>query len=282
MSFNAKTNELVAESLYRTYFLILYFFMNIYKSFFPIEKVKPIVVIDPLVKYIDFQKDRFINMKFNDNIDDVFYSKKDYQKLLTDADNYLEKKWKRNILFENTPRGNIIMYYDVYKQGFSYYSDSSSVSYDILNAVAMKYVYFFRCKDFFIDQNIATDSRLINIHFVEEKTEKHETKTDTNRFDGAPFAKFKNYNTAENKVTNNNVGGNNNNNNNDKKPVSQKLRNKFIHLGKVCNFKLTQPINKKNPVNGFKSKLLETLSGETQLQKEVLSYKNYKLAMSKL
>jgi hypothetical protein len=219
--------------------------------------------------------------KYNDNIESVFYNKNEFSNMLSDENNNIEQVWKKRVLYESTPRGNIIMYYDVYKQGFSYYSDSSSVAYDILNAVAMKYVYFFRCKDFFIDQNIATDSPLINIHFVEEKTEKQENKHDANRFDGAPFAKFKNYNTAENKV-NNNSGGNSGGNN-DKKPVSQKLRNKFIHLGKVCNFKLTQPINKKNnPVNGFKSKLLDTLSGETQLQKEVLSYKNYKLAMSKL
>jgi hypothetical protein len=44
---------------------------------------------------------------------------------------------------------------------------------------------------------------------------------------------------------------------------------------------MLQTLPKKNLINGFKSKMLDALSGETQLQKEVLSYKNYKLRSGK-
>lgn len=273
MVLNKNIISLVATSLYRSYFIVLYFLLNVYRRIFITERIATII-IDPIKTYIDVQKERFINTNFTDNVDKIFYSKKDYKELLENADNHLEKKWKRNILFEYTPRGNVIMHYDVFKQGFAFYCDTSGISYDILNAVAMKYVYVFRCKDFFIDQNVTPqdkDSPLINIYYKEEKQNQEGKKKDTS-FEGAPFAKLKNYNTVENKE-----------NHDDKKKPVDKIRNKFINMGRIYNFKITQPIKKNNTLNGFKSNLLDVLSGETQLQKEVLSYKDYKLlAKSKL
>jgi hypothetical protein len=273
MAFNKSSQIIVAKSVYNVYVMVLYFFMNLYKRFFPIDAVAPVPIIkDPIDQYINMQKDRFVNKSLNESIDDVFYSKKEYLELLENLDNYLEKKWKKNILFEHTPRGNIIMHYDVFKQGFAYYCDTSGVGYDILNAVAMRYVYVFRCRDFFIDQNILYENKespLIKIYFTEEKSNK--TKKESFLKEGAPFAKFKNYSTNDNKEPNGNT-----------KPVVEKIRNKFVNLGKICNFNMLQTLPKKNAINGFKSKMLDALSGETQLQKEVLSYKNYKLRSGKL
>jgi hypothetical protein len=291
MVFNKNTAMTVANSLYRSYFIIVYFLLSVYKRFFPNEPIT-VIVIDPVEKYKDSQKYRFIksiftpfdnaesntdlslknrekvvdlNMKrCNENVDEVFYSKSDYTALLSNVDNYLEKKWKSNILFESTPRGNIIMYYDVFKQGFAYYSDMSSIAYDIINAVAMKYVCVFRCTDFFIDQNVTPEDKnspFIKLHFTEEKPSS-ESKKEINPFEGAPFAKFKNYNNVENKG--------------DKNTNMQKIRNKFIHLGKISNFSILQRVVKKNKLNGFQSTFSETLSGETDLQKQVLDYKKYK------
>ena len=53
--------------------------------------------------------------------------------------------------------------------GSSYYSDQNIVSYDILNAVAMKYVTIFRCRDFFIDETIRKiSSPFIKLYFTDE------------------------------------------------------------------------------------------------------------------
>jgi hypothetical protein len=49
---------------------------------------------------------------------------------------------EKNILIDRTPYGNVIMHYDVFKNGFAYYSDIN-LSYKIINAVAMKYVLTF-------------------------------------------------------------------------------------------------------------------------------------------
>jgi hypothetical protein len=57
---------------------------------------------------------------------------------------------KHNVLFETTPFGNVIMYYDAEKDSFIYYSDKT-LSYPIINAVGKKYVLTFRCETLYND-----------------------------------------------------------------------------------------------------------------------------------
>jgi hypothetical protein len=52
--------------------------------------------------------------------------------------------------------------------------------------------------------------------------------------------------------------------------------NRFIYLGKIINFSFLQFVSKHNILNGFGSKILDNLSGETNLQKKVMDYKEYK------
>jgi hypothetical protein len=84
-----------------------------------------------------------------------------------------------------------------------------------------------------------------------------------------PFAKFKNYNKVSSKVSENKKDS-------DKKE-KQKERNRFINLGKICNFKLLQipPSKKKtNPV--FESQLANDLFENSSVQKQVFSYRDFK------
>jgi len=129
-------------------------------------------------KYIDPLKTRFSKtfentiIEYNSNIEPIFYKKKDFLTALQEVDNKYEPIWKTRILFESTPRGNIILFYDAYKLGFSFYCDQKTISYDILNAAAMKYVMLYRCRDFFIDESYVPKqfiSPLIDIHYKEEK-----------------------------------------------------------------------------------------------------------------
>jgi flagellar biosynthesis GTPase FlhF len=85
----------------------------------------------------------------------------------------LELQWKRRLLHESTPRGNIIMYYDIYKQAFTYVSDQQ-MNYDILNACAMKYVRIFRCLDFFVDVNILPSGYISPFSLLQEEMDKKE------------------------------------------------------------------------------------------------------------
>lgn len=282
--------------LWEIYVYIVFFFIRLYKthlsSTVPIEIRKPVLSSTDL--YINAQKDRFLksfennNNKFSSNIESVFYSKTDLNELMQNSNNSLEPAWKRRILYEATPRGNIIMFYDSYKQGFSYYSDVNSIPYTLLNAVAMKYVLVYHCRDFFVDELVTPEtypSPLIKVHFaVADKKQPDETDTpnakkstmsevNRNAIQNTHFAKLKNYKNIKDDSTTTATKI-------DKKEYNN---NRFISLGKISNFKFTQSVEKNidSSVNGFSSKLLNNLTGETQLQKTVLNYKDYKKSLAK-
>ena len=138
---------------------------------------------------------------FSDNIEPEIYNKSRLDEELVYPENLLEKAWKRRILIENTPRGNIYMYYDIFKHGFAYYADQTGIPYAILNAVAMKYVMVFFCRDFYMDEAtipINKSSPLIPIFFEENDEEEKKKKREKNGIPEidvkqGPFAKFKDY-----------------------------------------------------------------------------------------
>jgi hypothetical protein len=195
-------------------------------------------------KYINSKKKSFL--KYHDdkeksaNIDDVFHSRYDYKKIMLDANNYLEKTWKTRILFEHTFQGNVLMFYDAFKEGFAYYSDQY-VSYDSLNAIAMKYVMVFKCYDFFIDNSITqVESPFLKYVKEEENDETHKKKESIKQMlvqnTENPFAKFKNYNTFSVKSSEPAT----------KVDDEEKMfyKNKFINLGKIHNFSFIQKMDK--------------------------------------
>lgn len=177
------------------------------------------------------------------------------------ADNTIEPEWKRRVLIENTPRGNVIMYYDVYKQGFAYYCDQSTMPYDIMNAVAMKYVLTFSCRDLFVDDSVVPMKVMEPTAVAEDpaKTKTNSPDTKSEKKDTLPFAKFKTYNTAAKTKS---------------KQVIKKI-NKFIHLGQIRNY---SPLNKPPKVfatNGFATKLLPEAETK-QMNLPKLSYAEFK------
>ena len=69
------------------------------------------------------------NPNQNQNIDPVVYSIARLRKALEDSSyEDEEKRWRSRVLVEYTPMGNIIMNYDFYRFGFSYYSDNNSLN----------------------------------------------------------------------------------------------------------------------------------------------------------
>ena len=217
---------------------------------------------------------------WNLNIDPVFYSKEKYVDLLKNEDNELEKEWKKRILIEYTPRGNVFMYYDPYKLGFSYYCDQY-VPHNILNAVAMKYVLKFQCRDFFMDEYVVPESSaspLLKLVIEEKKVKENQDKLDSNiknRLRNAPFAKFKTYNRALSTI-NEDTKKEGSHNVPPEKPEKQKEINRFINLGKTMNFSMLQPVMKKKSNNLFQSKLASSLFDNSSVQKEVFSYRQFK------
>jgi len=249
---------------------------KLYIVFFP---QKTVVVFDPVVKYIENNKDKLLEnySTINANTDLVFYNKKELQELLVEKNNELEKIWKTRILFENTPRGNIVMYYDVYKHGFAYYCDTNGIPYNILNAVAMKYVTVYYCRDLFLDNEYLQEDKaspLIKL-YLEDENEKDSEDTNKllEKLDHSAFARLKNYKTKDSKESDKK----------DTEKISQKeySRNTFVNMGKICNFNFLQKPERKSKLNGFYSALLDGVANEGELQKEVMNYSTFKELLSK-
>lgn len=226
-------------------------------------------------------------LQWNLNINSGFYSKSQYQEMIKDAQNTLEQQWKTRLLIETTPRGVVIMYYDPFKLGFSYYSDQT-IPYNILNAIAMKYVIHFRCRDFFMDEHILPENTplpllklLLEDKTANEKAENSEKSKDDEtikqRLRNAPFAKFKNYNKNSNKVQENQNNKSEKDTTEKKEPEKPKEQNRFISLGKTHNFKILQNVpKKKKAMVAFKSALASSLFENSSVQKEVFNYRDFK------
>jgi hypothetical protein len=144
---------------------------------------------------------------------------------------------------EHTPRGNVIMYYDAYKHGFAYYSDTV-IPNDLLNVCAMKYVRTFFCRDFFIDKTyypMNIISPFARIHLLEAKKRSEKD----NKFDVSkgPFAKLKKPVVVGKERGK--VAVPYKEKKEEKKKEPEIIKNKFIHLGKTYNFSILQSPTKK-------------------------------------
>ena len=226
--------------------VIFFSFVYLKILFTPLNQTKQTIVKNPTQLYIDKYKDKFElsykNGKFNQNIEQEFYDKEKYNQIIETKDNILEQSWKKRILFENTPQGNVIMFYDAYKLSFSYYADNN-IPYNILNAVAMKYVLTYFCRDFFIDKYLIPlkhTSPFLHVHEIDKKdTNVTKPKIDVTK---GPFAKFKNY-TKDNKEKPKEVKKDSEKT----KEVKNFIKNKYISLGKTYNFSMITKIQSNIP-----------------------------------
>ena len=79
-----------------------------------------------------------------------YYDKFDLLEVEELEEDYV-KGLKNNILYESTPKGKVIMYYDHDKESFIYYCDTKDISYLYLEAVARKYALTYSCKKIVVD-----------------------------------------------------------------------------------------------------------------------------------
>lgn len=265
--------------LYIYYVNIVRLFYRIWYSIFP----KPTIEIpkDDTQIYIDKKTERFLKnfpkteeerKKGNENIDERCYSLESFQKLIIEETNELEPEWKRRLLFETTPRGNVIMYYDMFKQAFAYVSDQH-MNYGILNACAMKYVEMYRCMDFFLDENVLPEGVISPFTLLQEEEEKKEKEKQSEKkrelgidFKNAPFAKLKTYKI--NDIVNEKKRKDITTENKTKANSKPKPKNSFRNLGKISNLSLLQKPKKPIFTNPLISCPVESF--------DYLAYKNYK------
>lgn len=196
--------------------------------------------------------------KSSANIDAVFYNLPEYKKIVSVPKNNLELTWGRRVLLESTPYGIVAMYYDAYKLAFSYFCDQRSVSYSVLNAVAMKYVRRFCCLNLFVDETVWS-SPLLDVWKAAEKKEEEEKRGKKKELGldflkDAPFVSKKNPKTAT-------TGGADN-----KSPKEEeKNKNRFVYIGNL-QMHFTQTYMKAPPTN------VPTVKDPSKIK---LSYKDF-------
>lgn len=175
------------------------------------------------------------------------------------------KKFNKKYVIENTPLGNVLMFYNHEKLAFDYYSDLT-IPYRYLETVARKYVLTFNYRPLYIDmeEELKEYERKLLENEEREKQElekrKNNSDINSNMKTKNVFAKFKSYNkeagtgrvnTApppKNSIPQNRM----NVNLKDKKTGStngkmllKENANRYSYQGKFLNFNILQKIDKK-------------------------------------
>jgi len=147
-----------------------------------------------------------------------------------DIDEDRVKELKKSILYEDTPRGRVILYYDFEKESFVYYCDTKDMPYTFLETVARKYVTINNCKKIMVDMK--EELKLAQDKIAEEKVVNvrapRAVNTDTSKGKKDMFASFKSYNRKG-------TGGSNSNTLNKKFVLCQNA-NRYSYLGKIIDY----------------------------------------------
>lgn len=183
------------------------------------------------------------------------------------------KKYKKNFIIENTPLGNVLMFYNHQKLTFDYYSDVT-IPYRFLETVARKYVIIYKYRPLYIDM----EEELKNFeHKLEQIEKEKEVKENEKNMDNQSnneydldqdkkkknvFAKFKTYNKEagtgkvnmapppKNSIPLNMVNVNLKGSKMEKDGKNEKIllkerSNRYSHQGKMANFSILQKIDRK-------------------------------------
>jgi hypothetical protein len=165
------------------------------------------------------------------------------------------EKLKKSFIMEKTPLGNVVMYYNVKRETFEYYSDST-IPYRFLEVVARKYVITFQCRPLYVIMEEELKKYEKKIELQKEK-QIQETKQlqQSQQIKKPIFAKFKSYNKEagsgrvnkapppKNSIPNTNTRKNSNNNN---EPfILKENANRYTYEGRFSNFSPLQKIERK-------------------------------------
>jgi hypothetical protein len=165
---------------------------------------------------------------------------------------------KNMILMENTPLGNVIMYYDKSRETFIYYSDSN-IPYRYLEVISRKYVVMNHCKQIHVDmeQEIKEAQEKLEQKKQEEEEKKKQLELEQQKPDENHsttkkdvFAKLKKYNTntslkSSGIPTDNKSISKKNIQENNKPLILKENANRYSCEGKLMNFSFLKKVDKK-------------------------------------
>jgi|LakMenE18May11ns_1017448.scaffolds.fasta_scaffold9940160_4 hypothetical protein len=131
---------------------------------------------------------------------------------------------------EVTPRGDILMYYDVKNKEFVYYSNNKNLPYRTLDAVARKYVCLHNVPSIYIDIREEVKK---GFEKCKNKAKCVDSATTTSSTSSSLYAVYKNYKSGTTTAADSNGVGQNS-----KKVILKDSVNKFIFKGRIDDYAL--------------------------------------------
>lgn len=179
----------------------------------------------------------------SDKKKEIPYSYKYYEKFEKMPVNELSKEYIKsllnNVLFENTPKGNVIMYYDYTTESFIYYCDVT-LSFKYLETVVRKYAINFNCKKLVVDSEKEIKNATIKYNELISSVKNTDNKVANNivvhNSDSSVFASFKSYNRK----------GSGGSKNLKKKYIVCELANRYSFRGKISSYNFLKKNEYKN------------------------------------
>lgn len=247
---------LVYAFFYRLYISIIFYTKYAMGQIKLTKKVQPLDYDQKYQKYIKYYKEA-ADTDANTNIGADLYDYDARKTLFAEEKNEPERLWKTRILYEITERGNVLFYYNPYKLSFEYYSDVQIIPYKILQYVAKKYVAMNRCRDFYIDMVERPQNKMIDILRKEEEAMKSKKMkvNDITKLVDKDLANKENVfeSLKEHRMASSGPKG-------PKGPLTKptqvpetepkekplEFANKYVRLGKISEFNITQKPPKKS------------------------------------
>lgn len=196
------------------------------------ETIEPINDPENIKNLIPLKKIEYEDKYKSDLLKYSEYLRKDIE--IADSDGW--KYLRNNILMENTPLGNVILYYDSVKDTFCYYSDRI-IPYKYIDTVCRKYVIKFQCVSLYFDINNNT-----NVGLDKNMDNKNTESVNVNEVNNI-FVKLKSYN----KSNKGSVA------NTEKLHEIPSYINRYTYEGKLMNFNMLQkPVKNKFSYLDFK------------------------------
>lgn len=209
---------------------------------------------------LDIHRKQLIEIQQNDiNMDEL---KKKATQFIIDEQ---LKKFKKNYIIENTPLGNVLIFYNHDKLAFEYYSDLT-IPYRYLDTVARKYVLTYNYRPLYIDMEEELKEYERKLQEKDKEKEENEKKQLVENTKGTKtkdvFAKFKSYNkeagsgrvnTApapknnipQNRISSSSIIKDNKKDNTNEKFLLKENSNRYSYQGKFLNFNILQKVDRK-------------------------------------
>ena len=153
---------------------------------------------------------------------------------------------------EVTPRGEILMYYNVNNKAFDYYSNNKNLPYRTLDAVARKYVCLHNVPSIYVDIREEVKKGIDKCSKKIKDAKHADASVDATKPTPASsiFAVYKNYKSGATAAADSNGGVGNNS----KKVILKDNVNKFIFKGRIDDYALDVKAREKKENSSNKTK----------------------------